>query len=207
MSRTDNVRLLLGLYHHKLLSVEHEVLQRIPESKQRYQHTVSDIELDRSDYRMGSSTAYIINHDRSHKIAVHKPLRRICRLRTNIQSRAMRKYIIISTSNDLVRIAQDKVVYISSDGNYSTLIQSDGDARLITFQLGQVERLIADQLGSDGNAFIRIGKCLIVNRNYIYYINVSKQQLILSDNNNSKLTVSASKEALKQLKELLEREK
>ena len=117
----------------------------------------------------------------------------------------MRKYIIISTSNDLVRIAQDKVVYISSDGNYSTLIQSDGDARLITFQLGQVERLIADQLGSDGNAFIRIGKCLIVNRNYIYYINVSKQQL--SDNNNSKLTVSASKEALKQLKELLEREK
>ena len=119
----------------------------------------------------------------------------------------MRKYIIISTSNDLVRIAQDKVVYISSDGNYSTLIQSDGDARLITFQLGQVERLIADQLGSDGNAFIRIGKCLIVNRNYIYYINVSKQQLILSDNNNSKLTVSASKEALKQLKELLEQEK
>ena len=155
---------------------------------------------------MGSSTAYIINHDRSHKIAVHKPLRRICRLPTNIQSRAKRKYIIISTSNDLVRIAQDKVVYISSDGNYSTLIQSDGDARLITFQLGQVERLIADQLGS-GNAFIRIGKCLIVNRNYIYYINVSKQQLILSDNNNSKLTVSASKEALKQLKELLEREK
>ena len=55
MSRTDNVRLLLGLYHHKLLSVEHEVLQRIPESKQRYQHTVSDIELDRSDYRMGIS--------------------------------------------------------------------------------------------------------------------------------------------------------
>ena len=109
----------------------------------------------------------------------------------------MRKYIIISTSNDLVRIAQDKVVYISSDGNYSTLIQSDGDARLITFQLGQVERLIADQLGSDGNAFIRIGKCLIVNRNYIYYyINVSKQHLILSDNNNSKLTVSASKEAM-----------
>ena len=138
MSRTDNVRLLLGLYHHKLLSVEHEVLQRIPESKQRYQHTVSDIELDRSDYRMGSSTAYIINHDRSHKIAVHKPLRRICRLRTNIQSRAMRKYIIISTSNDLVRIAQDKVVYISSDGNYSTLIQSDGDARLITFQLSLI---------------------------------------------------------------------
>lgn len=118
----------------------------------------------------------------------------------------MRKYIIISTSNDLVRIAPDKVVYISSDGNYSTLIQSDGDARLITFQLGRIERLIADQLGSNSNMFIRIGKCLIVNRNYIYYINFSKQLLILSDINSSKLTVSASKEALKQLKALLENE-
>ena len=89
MSRTDNVRLLLGLYHHKLLSVEHEVLQRIPESKQRYQHTVSDIELDRSDYRMGSSPAYMINNDRSHKIAnnlrtdfnegsLNKPFAKVC---------------------------------------------------------------------------------------------------------------------------------
>lgn len=118
----------------------------------------------------------------------------------------MKKHLIISTSVDLVRIAPERIVYISSDGNYSTLIQADGETRMLSYQLGQIEKMIASQLGSDGNVFIRIGKSLIINRSYIYYINITKQQLHLSDVLSFKHTVSASKEALKQLKELLEKE-
>lgn len=118
----------------------------------------------------------------------------------------MKKFLIISTSNDLVRIAPERVVYISSDGNYSTLVQADGEMRMLSFQLGQLERLIASQLGSEGNTFIRIGKSLIINRSYIYYINVAKQRLVLSDITTVNHSVSASREALKQLKELLEKE-
>ena len=62
------------------------------------------------------------------------------------------------------------------------------------------------QFGAAGNIFIRIGKSLIINRSYIYYINVPKQKLILSDIATFNHTVAASKEALKQLKELLEGE-
>ena len=112
----------------------------------------------------------------------------------------------ISTSNDLVRIAPDRIVYISSDGNYSTLIQADGDIRMLSFQLGQIEKMIASQLGVEGNIFIRIGKSLIINRSYIYYINVPKQKLVLSDVETVNHTVTASREALKQLKEFLEKE-
>lgn len=118
----------------------------------------------------------------------------------------MGKYIVISTSVDLVRIAPENVVFISSDGNYSTLFQADGGSRILTVQLGQLEAMIARQLGTDGNVFIRIGKSLIINRNYIYYINVSKQQLILSDARTLSHTVSASKDALRQLKELTEKQ-
>ena len=118
----------------------------------------------------------------------------------------MAKFLIIATGNDLIRIATSKVVYLSSDGNYSTLVQSDGEVRLLTYQLGQIERMIANQLNGEEDTFIRIGKCLIINRHYIYSINVSKQQLILSDNNGAKLTVTASREALKQLKENIEKE-
>ena len=118
----------------------------------------------------------------------------------------MAKFLIIATGNDLIRIATSKVVYLSSDGNYSTLVLSDGVVRLLTYQLGQIERMIANQLNGEEDTFIRIGKCLIINRHYIYYINVSKQQLILSDNNGAKLTVTASREALKQLKENIEKE-
>ncbi|MBO5750656.1 MAG: LytTR family transcriptional regulator [Bacteroidaceae bacterium] len=118
----------------------------------------------------------------------------------------MNKQLVISTSIDLVRIAPDKIVYIASDGNYSTLIQSDGEMRMLSFQLGQIERMISSQLGSDGNQFIRIGKSLIINRSFIYYINIPKQKLILSDTATFNHTVTASKEALKLLKELIEKE-
>ena len=116
------------------------------------------------------------------------------------------KYLIVTTSNDVVRIAPNCIVYIASDGNYSTLVQTDGEIRMLSYQLGQIEKMIATQLGAEGNMFIRIGKSLIINRSYIYYINVPKQKLILSDIATVNHTVVASKEALKQLKELLEKE-
>ena len=122
------------------------------------------------------------------------------------QNREMAKQLIISTANDLVQIAPEHVVYISSDGNYSTLVQADGEMRMVSYQLGQVEKMISDQLGKDaGKLFIRIGKSIIINRSYVYYINVSRQKLTLSDIRTFSHTVSASKEALKQLKEEIEK--
>lgn len=118
----------------------------------------------------------------------------------------MRKQLVISTSTELVRIAPDHVVYISSDGNYSTLVQTDGGTRILTHQLGQLEKLISNQLGKESSLFIRIGKSLIINRSFIYYINIAKQKLTLSNVERFDYTVTASKEALKQLKELIEKE-
>lgn len=118
----------------------------------------------------------------------------------------MKRHLIISTTIDLVRIAPEKIVYIASDGNYSTLVQADNEVRMLSYQLGQIEKMIATQLGSEGNIFIRIGKSLIINRSYIYYISIPKQKLTLSDVATFSHTVTASKEALRQLKELLERE-
>lgn len=135
------------------------------------------------------------------------PLRKNCiHLRQENDLSVMKKHLIISTSLDLVRIAPECIVYIASDGNYSTLVQRDGEVRMVSYQLGQIEKMISDQLGTDGNIFIRIGKSLIINRSFIYYINIPKQKLILSDTCSVNHTVTASKEALKQLKELIEQE-
>lgn len=57
------------------------------------------------------------------------------------------------------------------------------------------------------NFFIRVGKSLIVNKKYIYVINISTQELLLSG---SRLSVEfkfrASKDALKELKDQIELE-
>lgn len=75
----------------------------------------------------------------------------------------------------------------------------------MSLQLGQIEALISEQLGSSGSVFIRAGRGLIINTDYINYIDVSKQILVLSDCEGSRHELSASREVLVKLKEYVER--
>ena len=111
---------------------------------------------------------------------------------------------MISTSSEHLRIPPDAVVYIKADGNYSILTTVLGDHYTITRQLGQIEMQLGIVIGPDDGGFIRIGKSIIVNRDYIALINIPKQRLLLSDSRTFKYELSASKEALKSLKEFLE---
>ena len=115
------------------------------------------------------------------------------------------KILIISNSNELVRVKPERIVYVESDGNYSTLVLHDKTEQVFTMNLAHFQQMIEEQLGKDAMTFIRIGKQLIVNRAYIFKINPNKQQLIMSDMDvNIAFDLQASKEALKQLKALLE---
>lgn len=100
----------------------------------------------------------------------------------------------------------DAVVFVTASGNYSAMTLADGENFVLTLQLGYIERRIAEMLDKDDHRFIRIGKSLIVNRDFIAFIHPVRQKMILSDCRNFRHEVSASKEALKALKELLEKE-
>ena len=116
----------------------------------------------------------------------------------------MHTHLIISTSNELLRVAAAHIIYISSDGNYSNLLMSGGEIKMVTFQLGQIEEMIHKQLPEYKATFVRIGRSLIINLNHVYQINISRQCLVLQDRD-STYTLSASKEALKALKEFIEK--
>jgi len=118
------------------------------------------------------------------------------------------KEIIISNSNELVRILPERIVYVESDGNYSTIVLHDKVKHVFTMNLAHCQQVMESQLGKDAMIFIRLGKQLIINRTYIYKINVNKQQLVMSNMYvNEAFTLQASKEALKQLKILMELER
>ena len=117
------------------------------------------------------------------------------------------KVLIISNANELVRIKPERVVYVKSDGNYSTMVLHDKTEQVFTMNLAQCQQLMEEQLGKEAMTFIRLGKQLIVNRAYIFKINPNKQQLYMSNSEvNIALELQASKEALKQLKALIESE-
>ena len=114
------------------------------------------------------------------------------------------KHIVISKGTEFLRIPSDRLMYVSSDGNYSNVVTLDGEKRLVSLQLGQIEDLIGDQLGDHGGNFLRLGRSLIINVDYIYLIDIAKQQLILSDCAGSKHDLSASREVLIKLKAYME---
>lgn len=114
--------------------------------------------------------------------------------------------LLFSTSTELIRIPSDTVVYITADGNYSAINMVDKGEYMLTMQLGQIERKIAETLTPGDNVFIRIGKSLIVNKEYITCVNPTRQKMVLSDGRTFRYEVSASKEALKALKEFIEKE-
>ena len=118
----------------------------------------------------------------------------------------MSEYFTISNANELFHIMSDSIICVTSDGNYSDLHTRDGEQHTVTLQLGVIEQMMKEQLGSDiENEFVRIGKCLIVNMRFVSYIHPAKRQIILSDSHTFKISLDASREALKELKDYFEK--
>lgn len=116
----------------------------------------------------------------------------------------MEKYIVISKNTELLRIPASGLMYISAQGNYSEVVTRDGRKRLVSYQIGQLEDMIDEQMGEDEFGFCRLGRSLIVNMKYVYVIDISKQEVILSDCMGSYHTLSASRDILVYLKTHLE---
>lgn len=115
------------------------------------------------------------------------------------------EYLMVSTTTEMVRLREEYVVCITSDGNYSHICAVGGETFVVASQLGQIEQLIAEQLHSSYGYFIRIGRGLIINIRYLCYINISKQKLFLIDASGRKYVQGASREALIQLKKVTEK--
>lgn len=110
--------------------------------------------------------------------------------------------IILSNNTLLVRVHYYDIAYIESEGSYSTMVLVTGKKHVFSFNLSSFEKQLETQLGIESQVFIRLGKSLIINSQYIYCINVSQQKITLfSSNTNQEFPLSASRDALKALKE------
>jgi DNA-binding LytR/AlgR family response regulator len=115
-------------------------------------------------------------------------------------TQAMTSYLTFSNTNGLYRFPCDSIVYIAAEGNYSRFKMADGDDPLLVCQLGQLEEIMRTQLKEVENRFLRVGRSLIINLDYVYAINPSKGQLILSNGRGVRYPIPASKDALAALK-------
>lgn len=114
------------------------------------------------------------------------------------------EYLTLTNSTEIIRIASDDIVFIKGDGNYSDIYLSNGKAENVTYQL---HGLMAKLEKFTYCPFHRVGKSLIVNKDYIFKVNPGLQKLILASSNlYDDIHIKASKEVLKELKDKLEKE-
>ena len=111
-------------------------------------------------------------------------------------------YIFFNSRDELQRIDVSKIVYFEADGNYTDIVMVNKLRASVCMNLGEMEKAVAAQIGDAAKIFMRIGKRFI-NMQYVYSINVLKQQLILSYYDHFAFQVSISKEALRKMKELM----
>lgn len=112
------------------------------------------------------------------------------------------EWLRISTSTALIRVQTDDIVFVRADGNYSEILLYNGKTHSMTFQLHFFEETFQRL---KNNLFIRVGRSLIVNKNYIYLINLTEQKMILTGGKlGCEYEVKASREALRDVKEQLE---
>ena len=112
-------------------------------------------------------------------------------------------YIFFNSRDELQRIDVSKIVYFEADGNYTDIIMVNKLRASVCMNLGEMEKAVTAQIGDAAKIFMRIGKRFIINMQYVYSINVLKQQLVLSDYDHFAFQVSISKEALRKMKELM----
>lgn len=112
-------------------------------------------------------------------------------------------YIYFTYRDELIRIKVTDIAYFEGDGNYTKIVAVNGQYTSICMQIGVMESSLAEQLGDNAFKFIRLGKRYIVNREYIYMINIPKQILTLSDFDHFTTKLNVSRESLKNLKDLM----
>mgnify|MGYP002857319766 CR=1 FL=1 len=115
----------------------------------------------------------------------------------------MKKIIIFNSRDGLLRLEVDKIVYFEADGNYTRVVTKNKLKATLTMGLARTEQELTGQLENQAVMFMRVGKRFIVNREFIYCVNLAKQHLVLSDMEDFAFQLPISKEALKKMKELI----
>lgn len=105
----------------------------------------------------------------------------------NFHSNSIQKKITINTDGKLVFLGSDEILYVESDGNYSTIYLTDGHKIVLTKKLKEVNEILPPE------TFFRIHNSYIINLNKIKEFLKTDGYVILESNH--KIPVSRQKKS------------
>ena len=102
------------------------------------------------------------------------------------------KLLKLKSYNGIFLLRPEDIVYIEADHNYAVMFLTNGNKEDVFERLGEIEKKLPSK------SFLRTGKSVIVNRQYIRKITDKSVQLVTPAAN---YTVEVSKEAIRILRE------
>ena len=110
------------------------------------------------------------------------------------------KYIFFNSRDQLIRIEIAKIVYFQAEGNYTRLVMVNRQSTVVTHSLVNVENALASLLGEQAEIYQRVGRTYMVNRMFIYQVNIARRILVLSDFEHFSYQLPVSEAALKKIR-------
>lgn len=112
---------------------------------------------------------------------------RLEKILLNFNTSSIQKKITINTDGKLVFLQSDEILYVESDGNYSTIFLTDGHKIVLTKKLKEVNEILPS------DTFYRIHNSYIINLNKIKEFIKTDGYIVLETNH--KIPVSRQKKS------------
>jgi DNA-binding LytR/AlgR family response regulator len=116
---------------------------------------------------------------------------------------ATREFLYVNTRDELLRLDCSKIVYMEGDGNYTNIVLVNKLKASVCMNLSEMQKFVSESLGERAAMFARVGKRFIVNLSYVYQISMARRMLVVTDGVHFAFQLGISKEALRQLKEVM----
>ena len=108
--------------------------------------------------------------------------------------------LYLNFRDELLVLETNEIAYIEASGNYSCILFIKGGKKLLAMTLSRLESLICSSDEDGSRKFVRIGRSLVINQDYLTCVNLLKREIVLSDYGNHIYTLPVSKFLLKKYK-------
>lgn len=113
--------------------------------------------------------------------------------------------LILNSRDEIMSINLDEVVYFLADGNFTRIVFDNKLILTVGISMAKMEKILAEFIMKSQSQvkMMRAGKSHIINVSKIVQINILKQQVLLSGGTGIMFTVNISRDAAKQLKQII----
>lgn len=112
--------------------------------------------------------------------------------------------LCLNSRDEMYILDLEKVAYMAANGNYTRIVYIEGMQVMATMGISKMEEMIKKVIPVDRKSpFVRLGRSLMINQNYLSHINILKQRITLSDNQTHSHMLEVPKALLRAYKDLI----